>query len=941
MAPKGWTADDQSEFLRGQEGDFRKAQVTRRFDDLWNSIMAEWVRRWPVIDSVFPGQNLKVEDLDESQSETYNKALEKLRIRIKQWIFWRFNQRGRQAAGGSTSKDLRKILANLGGRVLKEYEMYVKVVAEGFEDYHNEACASMGLTGRKMIQAWHTNAKAFYAMATKEEREEVAARMGEQLEIKNAVKTTEEKLSPAQHQHFLNILPGVLSATVDPAVRKAGVMAFVCVVGPVPKEGGKIVATSYQFGDNKDTPLFASTWEKYDQVFTDELGSFARRHLFSKEVCAQRVLLDSKKSEDADVDKSLCDAPGASPSVHAKQDDTFPDSSATPPEKGNSPHPTTSGVFTNPETRSPEEGNTASAHPSAPTHSADGSVSPPGAQLYLPHSLPPNHPDIAINPPTASCVENYATHLNSTSSLGASYIGNQTWSSFDISDAPWADPAALEALACEMDPSRPTTGSFLPNAPSSSSLIHDRSHTLNGYLNNLDGGVNHANALDHTGSLQPRPAAFQQVNVVSHPDPASALLGLSGTHVGNVTTPISSFEPIPWPNVVSFPQEHLAAIQPAVPTARSSVTTNHLWTTTTQAAGTAIRPNSGTTTTQPIEETTQPTVSRPEETIKPTVAAENPPAHTTSTPLQQTPPAHATSTPLQQTPPAQPPASPIPPPASSSLFPDHPSQAPPPPGQTSTTLTQSSLPAAPAQEPPAAGHTEVRRSTRSAVPSTRLEKLNAIGTNPTPPKFSPPDLTVPPPWFDPAVKYLSSRSDLGPQFLSVVEKWRGLEVQARYGGKSLKGLSPKGRPEEWAKFKPIKATGLRNYASGPNISDAAEFGIAIARWWMDMQPLFRQSTSSDLPLPIYSGALTLGDPWGQVRRFGTTGLSCLLTMMSWWGSATLTPSLWNDDPKPLWEGVVNDLDKVLDALVATPPSLKRPLDDVDASGDKENKRPRI
>jgi hypothetical protein len=197
--------------------------------------------------------------------------------------------------------------------------MYVKVVAEGFDDYHNEACASIGLTGRKMIQAWHTNAKAFYEMATKEERDEVAARMKEQLEIKNAVKTTEEKLTPAQHQQyvaqildlvvveayicgsFLNILPGVLSATVDPAVRKAGVMAFVCVIGPVPKEGGKIVATryvpslavcfllsphlsclSYQFGDHKDTPLFASTWEKYDQVFTNELGSFARRHLFCK-----------------------------------------------------------------------------------------------------------------------------------------------------------------------------------------------------------------------------------------------------------------------------------------------------------------------------------------------------------------------------------------------------------------------------------------------------------------------------------------------------------------------------------------------------------------------------------------------------------------------------------------------------------------------------------
>lgn len=458
----------------------------------------------------------------------------------------------------------------------------------------------------------------------------------------------------------------------------------------------------------------------------------------------------------------------------------------------------TSGVSTNPETQSPEEGNTALAHPSTPTHSADGSVSPPGPQLYLPHSLPPNHPDLATNPPTASCVKNYATQLDPTSSLGPNYIGesplsarkilstklcietgNQPWSSFDISDAPWADPAALEALAREMDPSRPATGCFLPNTPSSSNLIQDPGHTLNEYANNPVGGMNPANTLNHTSNLRLHPAAFHQANIVSHPDPASASPGLSGTHVGNVTIPTSSFEPIPWSNMASFPQEHLAptqpaatvqasaTTQPAVPTTQSTATTDHPWATTAQATGTVNQPTSttsstastaietGTTTSQPIEETTQPAV-----------------------PVQPTP--------LQQTPPAQPPVSPIPPASLILPSPEPPTQAPPPPGQTAITLTQSSLPAAPAREPLAAAHTDIRRSTRSTVPTTRLDQLNAIGTNPTPPKPSTPDITVPPPWFDPAVKYLSSRSDLGPQFLSVVEKWRGLEVQARYGGKSSK-----------------------------------------------------------------------------------------------------------------------------------------------------------
>ena len=43
---------------------------------------------------------------------------------------------------------------------------------------------------------------------------------------------------------YLKKLPSLLDATINPAVHKAGVLAFVTVVGPDPEQNGKIVCQS-------------------------------------------------------------------------------------------------------------------------------------------------------------------------------------------------------------------------------------------------------------------------------------------------------------------------------------------------------------------------------------------------------------------------------------------------------------------------------------------------------------------------------------------------------------------------------------------------------------------------------------------------------------------------------------------------------------------------
>ncbi|KAJ2913818.1 hypothetical protein MD484_g6597, partial [Candolleomyces efflorescens] len=927
MAPRSWATDDQAAFLRQKEGKFREAQVTRRFEDLWSNLMAEWVCRWPAIESVFPGQNLKVADLDEGQLEIYNKELEKLRT-----------------IAGATSKDLRKILASSGGRHFKDYEMYVKVVAEGFDDYHTEAAAKAGLVGRSKIQVWHQNAKAYFQMATDEEHEEVAARMREQEEIKKAAINDEEELTPAQRQHFLDILPSVLSATVDPAVRKAGMMAFVCVVGPVPKEGGKIVATSYQFGDEKSTPLFASSWGQYDQVFTNEFGNFARRHLFSKEVCAQRALPDTKKSEDPGADNTSSPRTDASPPNNANQGSGNAPPCVTPPQMpDNTPEPCVVPQQKEAVSQPVNSASSASRKSGGERKSAEAAILPPtstptdgpvsmlGPQLYLPNSLPSNHPDLAIDSP--HCSGDYATHLDPTSSLVPNFIDSEAWSSIDISNAPWADPAALEAVACGISP--PAAGSFLLSTPSFSKAGDDSG----GYPSNLYGVNSNYDTTTHSPTRL-HPASFDTSNTNSIPNSFSTS-DLPIPHLGNVSAspPTSTL----WSNMATFPQDNLASIPPVQTTTsgpasqiqpQSIATPNHPAAGRSQAAAAGDCPTSTTSSDVPTSMGSSSKASG-EEAAQPVASAQTPP-------VQPPPPVHVQSSPSPpeqpppnslQPPPVQPPVSPTQIPASvSPLSPEptsHGAQLPPPPSPPRNHLR--SLPPA---------NVDIRRSSRSIVKSTRADQLNAIGTNPTPPPKPTPDFTVPPPWFAQAVTYLSSKSELGPQFLALVEKWQVLEANGGYGYKSSKGLSTKGRPEEWAKFKPAKHTGLRNYASSPPIADPVEFGIAVARWWRDMQPDFRQDSSTDLPLPIYApDTLSLGDPWQQVRKYGPTGLSCLLTLMSWWGSAILNTSVWFDNPRPLWEGVVDDLDKVFDALVSTPSTLKRARTD-DPAQDKENKRPR-
>ncbi|RXW14795.1 hypothetical protein EST38_g11055, partial [Candolleomyces aberdarensis] len=187
----------------------------------------------------------------------------------------------------------------------------------------------------------------------------------------------------------------------------------------------------------------------------------------------------------------------------------------------------------------------------------------------------------------------------------------------------------------------------------------------------------------------------------------------------------------------------------------------------------------------------------------------------------------------------------------------------------------------------------------------------------------------PPDWFIIIYGHLTSYPDLGEDWKILVAKWGQLERLYLYG-KGSKGLPPRNRPEEWLKNKPkLLRKGLTN-SHQPPISDLSELGLATMKWWKEMQhPFHLSSPDNPMPLPTYSDS-SIGDVWSNIRKFGSSGLVSLLTLMFWWGRAAATSTdKFQIDSRPLWNAMVIDVDKFFDELLAIAPSLKRQSEDDD------------
>jgi hypothetical protein len=166
-----------------------------------------------------------------------------------------------------------------------------------------------------------------------------------------------------------------------------------------------------------------------------------------------------------------------------------------------------------------------------------------------------------------------------------------------------------------------------------------------------------------------------------------------------------------------------------------------------------------------------------------------------------------------------------------------------------------------------------------------------------------------PDWAITAKKYLLG-IDLGAEWRVCVQRWSDLEKVLGYGALAgtkvctclldlsdvLMNASQAALPaialcpEEWSKWV-VKARGPgreRSYQDSPNISDPAEFGTAVVKWWNAMQPPFWQ-TAQGMPQPLYTPpAADVEDAWAPLQRAGQNGLVTVILLLCWWGQSLNT-----------------------------------------------------
>ncbi|KAJ2919076.1 hypothetical protein MD484_g1361, partial [Candolleomyces efflorescens] len=839
MAPKSWADDAQYEFLMSYFPLYEKYHsTTKRYQPFWDVLYPAYTQKWPILPS---GTN--PEDLEGERFDEYSLKLAKL---YKEWYRWRCSNRSRGTTTTVTTKEMKDIYAP-GTRSAKEYEIFVKQNPDQFQPKYEAECALQGVSGRDRLPVWHKIAGEMWEKATPEEKAAVQAQILADKDEEPAPST------PSEYQKYVYLLS--FKATAHSVIEILGQAArnIEQISHPSGAACGQILATTLQFGDKPETPLFSSTWADHDTILVERLAKFAGRYEFPPDVCSERSLQPKQVASSSGSNTIGDDATSAASSADRG---VMGDAALS---GGSADNATTSGREC--------PGGSVLDTIDLPTGSTSSATSITSVATETPPVSNTNGP-----PPFDAISTNDSQAKPAATSLeqAAAEFVNSNSCSFDVQEpwdfSKWADPEILETITqlnAPEDHIEPCTthapvvpGSAFGLATTDAPCTNTTGATLLGFQ--LNGALASETVAGHKTSVL-------NASVVTPHDPVAP-------------------QPVPpaTPATLALPLTASTGFQGPPPTQlQAAVLPNH----------TAIPSKAS-----PL---TLPTMAGhvPVPTID----------HVLQTAPDMFPPVtfDFLSTPNM---------------AGMQTFNSFHSQ-----DQHRRPQTDENTPPAPPNthnqhhatlgDPPTQElQNGIRRSNRPPAPSTRVDKLNEIGTNIVPPKRLTEDSDAQEPiWFQPSREYLM-KIDLGPLWSGLVEKWA--EYECAKGWKSGRGLPAKHRPEEWQQWASKSRHGARNYQHIPTALDPNELGIAITKWVSSFTP-------------------------ADFGRTGPHGLFSLLGLTYWWGIGAKTPSSWNEDSRPQWCTLVQDLIHRLDELLkAGHTAAKRGREDYIENETQENKRPR-
>ncbi|KAJ3505518.1 hypothetical protein NMY22_g17558 [Coprinellus aureogranulatus] len=392
---QGWANEEETNFLQSYMPKYELCQVKRNYQHFWPSLFSAYQTQFPLINKLWPTESKTLESLSTEENEYYNKKLKAKQESLKEWFRWRANPRSRTTTNAVTKKDLKSIYHSTRTRGHKSYEVFARLYRDVVDPVVEEACRVQAASGKAKLPIWHRVAARLWRNASQEQIDAVNTQIvKEDLGEEDDDPKSNGEPSPETYQHYLKLLPGVLTATVDPAVRKAGVMAICTFIGPVPEAGGQIIATTLQFGDSEGTPLFSSVWPGHEETYVEHLGRFAQKYEFPEELCVRRSLC---VKEEESLSEGFGDLEGTERTASSSK------------QLGFQPAPSQTGSSV-PMKSAVESHSSAPGNPSILSNSAPSSAVQPGslgqdAHPVKPHPVPmstpphPNASDSTFSPP--------------------------------------------------------------------------------------------------------------------------------------------------------------------------------------------------------------------------------------------------------------------------------------------------------------------------------------------------------------------------------------------------------------------------------------------------------------------------------------------------------------------------------------------------------------
>ncbi|RPD70554.1 hypothetical protein L226DRAFT_525851 [Lentinus tigrinus ALCF2SS1-7] len=357
MAPPGWTALDQQEWLEERNDDAIEARRVGKYSSWLIAIFHDWFLRWSEREKLY-GPEAGI--LTPEQEAELAAATARRQSQIRNWFHNNRNKRFVKGAprgkaqhvaghtGPSTSAIRAELATGKASRAPQQREVYCRM----FYDEDQKAAvakqlaaerAELGrdLTRSETMRISRGHIDTQFQQVSDEVREQIKAKVEE---VKAARKATpppadpSRQRTPQEYQNAIDGAPKSITKYFETVVLETGWSFTVLGAGPSPRHGGAIKSFGVHFGTNASGHMLDEATENYQEKFVQPMVRFAKG-VYPRDVRTLRAL-PASTYQDGDEMMMLIPPRGES----TRSDTVTPSASVLPISDSASPQTTSQAV---------------------------------------------------------------------------------------------------------------------------------------------------------------------------------------------------------------------------------------------------------------------------------------------------------------------------------------------------------------------------------------------------------------------------------------------------------------------------------------------------------------------------------------------------------------------------------------------------------------------